>query len=165
MSSSKGKGTSAREIADLLPTKIFRLALLGKDINQQFNFEPEGDTIPVLYDQYDKLAEGYRAGVVDDYARLFTLVNLSESGDKKRLPDFLMRFSQVAFVVQMPHLKLLEQAAALKGAALDRDEENELAERAQYALRWIENYAPEKFVFKLHDTLPEPANHLTEEQK
>jgi lysyl-tRNA synthetase class 1 len=71
MSTSKGRGISARQMADLLPTHILRLALLGKDYNQQINFDPEGDTIPVLYDQYDKLAESYWAGTKDDYANLF----------------------------------------------------------------------------------------------
>ncbi len=60
MSSSKGRGSSAKEISELVPAKILRLALLGKEINQAINFDPEGDTIPVLYDLYDKLAVGIR---------------------------------------------------------------------------------------------------------
>ena len=61
MSSSKGRGSSAKEISDLVPAKILRLALLGKDPMHAFSFDPEGDTIPVLYDLYDKLAEYYAA--------------------------------------------------------------------------------------------------------
>lgn len=162
MSSSKGRGTSAREIADVVPSKIFRLALLGKDINQQFNFDLEGDTIPVLYDQYDKLAQGFWANSEDDYARLFTLIHAT-----KELPSqmFLMRFSQVAFIVQMPHLNILDEATKIKGGVLTREEEMEIAERVQYALRWLQSYAPEKYVFKLHETLPEAAHNLTDAQK
>ncbi|MEK9176946.1 MAG: lysine--tRNA ligase, partial [Patescibacteria group bacterium] len=62
MSSSKGQGSSAREVVDLLPPRIFRLALLGKDINQQINFDAVGDTIPVLWDTYDRLAGKYFSG-------------------------------------------------------------------------------------------------------
>jgi lysyl-tRNA synthetase class 1 len=164
MASSKGKGSSAREIADLIPGKIFRLALLGKDFTQQFNFDPAGDTIPVLYDQYDKLAEGFRNGVEDDYARLFSLIH-PERPKKGDVPGFLMRFSQVAFMVQMPHLQILDEAAAIKGEALTVPEEMEIAERVQYALRWLQSYAPEKFVFKLQDTLPEAASELAPHQK
>ena len=160
MSSSKGKGSSAREVADLLPTKIFRLALLGKDINQQFNFDPEGDTIPVLFDQYDKLAEAHRAGAVDDYARLFTFIHPTLP-----VPEFLMRFSQVAFLAQMPHLNMLSEAAKIKGSALTKEEEAEIGERAKYAKRWVLGYAPEKFVFKLHGELPEATANLTGTQK
>src|SRR6185312_6863624 len=93
MSSSKGRGSSAKDIAALVPPKILRLALLGKDINQAINFDPEGDTIPVLYDQYDKLAENFWAQTKDDYARLFEFIH-----PDRKIPQqsALPRFSQVA---------------------------------------------------------------------
>lgn len=154
MSSSKGAGASAKEIVELVPPKIFRLALFGKDINQQINFDPEGDTIPVLYDQYDKLAEGYWAGTKDDYARLFEYIHADRTPPKQSV---LPRFSQVAFAVQMPHLDLYKEFPSADRAELD--------ERAAYAKRWLDKYAPEKFVFKLQDRLPEAARALTAEQK
>ena len=149
MSSSKGHGSSAKEIADLVPAKILRLALTAKEINQAFNFDPEGDTIPVLYDQYDKLAENYWAGTKDDYARLFELIHpKTRTSDVRVLPKQspLPRFSQVAFVVQMSHLELEKE--------FPEAEATELAERALYAKRWLAEYAPEKFVFKLQEQLP-----------
>lgn len=159
MSSSKGRGSSAKEISDLLPPKIFRLALLNKDINQAFNFDPEGDTIPVLYDLYDKLAANAWAGTKDDYARLFEFLG--------PLPPvrFLPRFSQVAFLVQMPHLNMEKEIETLKGSPLTDDDKRELSERAQYAKRWLDEYAPEKFVFKLQESLPEAVKKLTDAQK
>ena len=159
MSASKGLGSSAVDIANLIPPKILRLALLGKEINQQTNFDPEGDTVPVLYDHYDKLAENYRSGANDDYARLFEFLGRSD------LPDFLMRFSQVVFIVQMPHMDLGEEAEKIKGGALNAEEKKELEERAAYAKKWLAEYAPEKFVFKLQDTLPPAAKNLSPEQK
>lgn len=163
MSSSKGRGSSAAEIASLMPPKIFRLALLGKDIGQQFNFDPEGDTIPVLYDLYDKLFEGYKTSQEDDYAKLFELIH---PGRKLPEPDtFMPRFSQAAFLVQMPHLDLYKEIEALKGSALTSNDKAELEERAKYAKRWIEEYAPEKFVFTLQDSLPEAAQNLSAAQK
>ncbi len=144
MSSSKGAGASAKDIVELVPPKIFRLALFGKDINQQINFDPEGDTIPVLYDQYDKLAEGYKTTQDDDYARLFAYVH-----PNRHVPTFageLPRFSQVAFVVQMPHMDLEKE--------FPNADKAELHERAEYAKRWLAKFAPEKFVFKLHESLP-----------
>ena len=149
MASSKGLGSSAKEIADLVPAKILRLALIGKEINQAFNFDPEGDTIPVLYDQYDKLAENFWTGTKDDYARLFEMLHpKTRDTDVRVLPkqSLLPRFSQVGFVVQMPHLELEKEFP-------DADK-NELAERALYAKRWLAEYAPEKFVFKLQEQLP-----------
>jgi lysyl-tRNA synthetase class 1 len=163
MSSSKGRGSSAKEIADLLPAKIFRLALLGKDINQAINFDPEGDTIPMLYDQYDKLAEGYQTMCDDDYARLFEFIHPG-----RVLPPhgtFFPRFSQVAFLVQMPHLQLEREVAILKGGELTDADKQELAERATYAKKWLAEYASEKFVFTLQEAMPEAAKNLSELQK
>lgn len=154
MASSKGAGASAKEIVELVPPKIFRLALFGKDINQQINFDPEGDTIPVLYDQYDTLAENFWAGTKDDYARLFEYLHPTKDFPVRQT---LPRFSQVAFVVQMPHMDLAKEFPDADPA--------ELAERAKYAKHWLEAYAPEKFVFKLQDTLPEAAKNLAPEQK
>jgi lysyl-tRNA synthetase class 1 len=157
MSSSKGRGSSAREIADLVPSKIFRLALLGKEIGQAFNFDPEGDTIPVLYDLYDKLTEGYMTNREDDYAKLYEYIGKTDG--------FAPRFSQVAFISQMPHLDFFKEIETLKGSRLTVVDENEADERKEYALRWISRYAPEKFVFKLQESTPEVAKNLSEVQK
>lgn len=166
MSSSKGAGASARDIVELVPQHIFKLALYGKDINQQINFDPEGDTIPVLFDQYDKLAAGYWAGVEDDYARLFTYIHPTE-GEKPQIPSehFLPRFSQVAFIAQMPHLDFFGEMEALKGSPLTENDKLEASERREYALRWVRLYAPEKFVFELQDEVPDVALGLSQQQK
>lgn len=162
MSSSKGEGSRANEIATLVPMKIFRLALLHKDPMQQFNFDLEGDTIPLLYDLYDKLAESYWGGVVDDdYARLFTLIHQGKVPGKRFLP----RFSQVAHLVQMPHLDIHKEAERLKDSALSAEDIEELEERTQHAGRWLSDYAPEKYVFKVQSSLPEAARSLSAAQK
>jgi lysyl-tRNA synthetase class 1 len=164
MSSSKGRGSSAVEMAELLPTKIFRLALLGKDINQQINFKPEGDTIPVLFDTYDRLAESYWNGTIDDQHRLFTLVHTKEeraSIEKRYLP----RFSLVAFLVQMPHLDVPTEVAKMKGEPLTALDQEELALREATARFWLQTYAPEEFKYEIQKTLPEVAQNLTAPQK
>lgn len=162
MSSSKGAGASAKDIVELVPPHIFKLALYGKDINQQINFDPEGDTIPVLFDQYDKLAESYWAGTEDDYARLFVYIHPHRTPPAQR---FLPRFSQIAFLVQMPHLNLEKEVEALKGSPLTPEDVAELTERANYARAWLKGYAPEKFVFEIQQTLPEVAKTLSAVQK
>lgn len=163
ISSSKGLGSTARAIYELLSPKMFRLALVGKDINQQRNFDPEGDSIPILYDQYDKLAVGYRTVKDDDYARLFECIH-----PERRLPSedvFLPRFSQIAFITQMPHLNIEKEAGRIKGSPLTEADMLELGERAEYAQYWIQKYAPERFVFTLQKEMPDVAKDLTENQK
>lgn len=167
MSSSKGEGSSATDVVALVPPKIFRLALFGKDINQQINFDPAGDTIPVLWDAYDKLAEKYWSGVHDDDTRLFKY--LHSEGGRPKLKDekrFLPRFSQVAFIVQMPHLSLQGEVQRMKGRPLTDLDREELDERARYAKAWLEKAASEEFKFTLQDgPVPEAARALSGEQK
>lgn len=57
----------------------------------------------------------------------------------------MLRFLQVVFIVQMPHLNLFREAEKVKGEALNEQEKNELNKRAEYAFRWLRNVADEKF--------------------
>ncbi len=162
MSSSKGHGSSAKDMGDLFPPEIFRLALIGKDIREQIDVDPSGESVPRLYDWYDELAESVRGGFADDRSRLFALCELPENRAALAVP-WEMRFREVAFIVQMPHLSLVEEAARVKGSALTEDESRVLQERAQYAKFWLATYAPEEFRYKLQETLPNVS--LSETQK
>jgi lysyl-tRNA synthetase class 1 len=154
MSSSKGRGQSAHDISELLPSPLFRLLLIGKDINQQIDFDPAGDSVPRLFDWYDDLAQLIRDGVADDFTRLYTLAQMpSEQGDTHA--PWQLRFSQVAFMVQMPHLLLEEEAVKVKGSALTDEERELLQERAAYARFWLSAYAPEQYRYELQESLPE----------
>ena len=96
----------------------------------------------------------------DNYTRLFEFLGATES-----LPEYFPRFSQVAFLVQMSHLDTEAEVAAMKGSPLTKEDKAELSERAEYAKRWLDEYAPEKFVFKLQEVLPEGATQLNAAQK
>jgi lysyl-tRNA synthetase, class I len=154
MSTSKGSGSSAYEMSKLFPPHLFRLVLIGKDINQQINVDPSGDSVPVLYDWYDELAEGVREGKSDDYARLYQLCQLPESRAELSV-EWQMRFRDVAFIVQMPHLDLIKEATKARGADLDEAEVAALNERAAYAKYWLATYAPADFKYELQESPPE----------
>lgn len=162
MSSSKGRGASAKEFSELFPSHEFRLALLGKDIREQIDIDPSGDSVPRHYDWYDELSQNVREGGDDDYARLFTLCQLPAEQATVAAP-WEMRFRDLAFITQMPHLSLAKEAENAKGGALTADELQTLEERAVYARFWLEHYAPEEFRYVLQEDLPEVV--LTEAQK
>ena len=154
MSSSKGRGSSAKDMSDLFPPELFRLVLIGKDINQQIEVDVEGESVPRMYDWYDELATQVREGIADDYARLYTLCQMPENQAAVEAP-WQLRFSQVAFMVQMPHLVLEKEAEAVKGGGLNDEEKRALEERAAYAKFWLTTYAPDKFRFVLQDSMPD----------
>jgi lysyl-tRNA synthetase class 1 len=163
MSSSKGRGSSAKEIAELFPAQVLRLVLIGKDINQQIDVDPEGDSVPRMYDWYDELAQKVRDGVSDDFTRLYALCQIPS--EQAEIPaHWRMRFGLLAFIVQMPHLDVMQEAEIAKGSALTDDEGALLTERATYARFWLETYAPEQFKYVLQDSLPEGLA-LTDAQK
>jgi lysyl-tRNA synthetase class 1 len=168
MSSSKGAGASAREIADLIPAHILRLLLIKSDIGKQINIDPEGDTIPLLFDHYDKIAAKYWAwkdgGEADDDTRVFEKCHIL--GDATHLAKrFLPRFSQVAFLVQMPHLDTEKEVEIMKGSPLTDEDRAELSLRSDYAKTWLARCAPEQFRFELQETTPDVARELTDGQK
>jgi lysyl-tRNA synthetase, class I len=163
MSSSKGRGSSAHDMSQLFPTPEFRLALIGKDINQQIDVDPEGDSIPRMYDWYDELAEKVRQGVADDFTRLYALCQKPEE-QAEEPAHWQLRFGLLSFIIQMPHLDLIKEAEVVKGTALTADEIELLNERADYARFWLSTYAPEQFKYILQESIPE-GTELTDSQK
>ncbi|HYE23075.1 MAG TPA: lysine--tRNA ligase [Candidatus Paceibacterota bacterium] len=153
MSSSKGRGSSAKDMSELFTPELFRLLLIGKEPMQQIDVDPEGDSVPRMYDWYDDLAQMVREGIADDFTRLYALAQLPEDQAEISAP-WQLRFSQLSFIVQMPHMDLITEAARIKGAVLTQEEETKLSERAGYARFWLEMYAPESARYVLQEVVP-----------
>ncbi len=164
MSSSKGAGSSSRDIADLLPPDILRLLLLQKEPQRVIEFVPDGDTVPILFDTYDKFAAGFFGGDTTDFSRLFTLIHTPEER-KNILPRAMPRFSQIAYLVQMPHLDIEKEVEKIIEKPLTDVDKIELKKRIQYAKIWIETCAPEDYKFEIKKEVPEAARGLTPLQK
>ena len=167
MSSSKGIGQTARDIADLLPPEILRFLMLKTAINRVIEFDPEGDTIPRIFDQHDEAArwyfsDGEKDTVQTDLARVF---ELSQLNSEKPQESFLPRFSQLVFIIQIPRLDVYEEVAKIKGSELADTDRKEIDLRVKYARKWLETYAPDKYRYELQEKLPELAGELTEIQK
>ncbi|MCK5611879.1 lysine--tRNA ligase [Candidatus Pacearchaeota archaeon] len=167
MSASKGVGQSVRDIADLIPPEMLRFLMLQKKPNQPIEFDPEGDTIPRLFDTHDRAAQLYfsdeeKDTMQTDLARLYELSQTTGESPKGR---FLPRFGQLVFIIQIPRLDVNEAVEKMKGFALTDEDKKELELRVEYARKWIESYAPDKYRYQLQETLPEAAKELTDIQK
>jgi lysyl-tRNA synthetase, class I len=164
MSSSKGAGSSSREIANTIAPEFLRLLLLGKDPKRVIDFIPDGDTIPVLYDNYDKMAEDYFEKTEGDYSRIFRLIH--KNREEKLKERFLPRFSQMAFIVQMPHMDNYEAVEKMKESPLTEEDKKEVDYRAGYAKKWLEKFAPEDYKYDLQENeIPKAAKDFTNRQK
>jgi lysyl-tRNA synthetase class 1 len=164
MSSSKGNAATAKDMVALLPSHILRLLLLKTPINRQINFDPEGDAIPVLFDTYDRLAEKVWSGIEDDDSQVFKFSHVPEQRAAMH-ERFLPRFSQIVFLVQMPHMDIYEEVTKMKESELTAEDRIEIDMRIVYAKKWLTGYADEKFIFALQATLPEAAATITTKQK
>jgi lysyl-tRNA synthetase, class I len=175
MSSSKGAGSSAREIADLLPPQLLRFLLIYKEPQRVIDFIQDGDTIPILFDAYDEYAARYFGGVQDDFAEVFRLAHpfkqpLEKGSDgviarSIRTTSQRPRFSQVAYLAQMPHVDSQKEFEKLSGLPFTPADKDELAEREHYAQHWLSACAPEDYRFEIQETLPAAAKALSAEQK
>lgn len=147
MSSSKGLGSSASDMLDILPPELLRFLMVKTNIKQAINFDPAGDTIPKLFDEYQKASSAYYDKTDEEPARVF---ELSQIGEIKKPPS--VRFSVLAQWVQMPNMK-------------DEIKKEGLEEWVKYARIWVEKYAPESEKFLIQEVLPDSAKSLTELQK
>ena len=152
MSSSKGVGATAGEVAGMLPKHVFRFMLVIKDIMKTIDFSPDGDTIPLLFDAYDAAARAFsdpeKRALQPNESRAYELVWAGQAPPPAlQLP----KFSQIVFLCQMPHLDLEKSVAEMKGSELTADEQAELAVRIAYAKKWLADLAPERYRFHLGD--------------
>ena len=143
MSSSKGRGSSASEMLEILPPELLRFLMVKTKISQQINFDPSADTIPKLFDEYQKAADAYFSKGNKDLARIFELSQI----DKIKKPPSI-RFSALVQLVQMPNKK-------------EEIKKEGFEEWARYAKIWIEKYAPESEKFLLQLSLPESGRNLS----
>lgn len=148
MSSSKGLGSSAREILDILPPELLRFLMVKTKINQQINFDPSGYAIPNLFREYQEAAVNYFDGGDKELARIFELSQINEV----KKPPLKASFVNLAGWVQMPN-------------ASEKIKEYGMENWAPYAKIYNDRFAPEEAKFELKKELPERAKKLSEKQK
>lgn len=168
MSSSKGVGSSAREIADLLPPELLRFLMLRTQPRSVINFSPNYETITRLFRDYDTLIDKYQADTDKDEKALEDLVpliysqlNLEEQVSAYQAFDF----STLISLLQIPHLDLEAEIVARSANPLcDRDWEV-VRDRIRVGKKWLQDYADEEEKLVLYlDSMPDKASHLTAAQ-
>lgn len=153
MSSSKGIGTSAKEVSEILPPEVFRFMQVRTPMSTHLDFSPQGDTIPNLFDDYDRCLNSYflklenkmpkdKAGeVVADFARIIELSTVDPL-PKKRI--FLPRFRTVANLIKTKKENLEAFFTDMNKGKLTDEEKKILEERIIYAKIYLNKYADDK---------------------
>ena len=158
MSSSKGIGVSAAEVAKILPPEILRFLTVRPRPMQHIDFNPELEhTIPKLFDDFDIA----RLSKDADLQRVWQLSQV----DGQSKTYFVPRFSELVNLIQIPSVNLKVEAESKKGSKLTREDSQALESRVKYVKIYLENFAPEAIKFVVKDNLPKEAERLTKEQK
>jgi lysyl-tRNA synthetase, class I len=172
MSTSKGRGASAQQMAEVLPPEPLRLLFLRPRPNQAIEFDPEGtDAIPRLFDELDRLAAAvagrpYRGELPPDAERLFGYVLASGTAPAEAAAAYRPAFAHLALLAQIPGVDIAARVAEEKGAPLTPAEELALAERLAAARSWLDAYAPGSAIVRVQrDALPPEATALGEDQR
>ncbi len=171
MSTSKGRGAAAHQMAELIPPELLRFLFLRHKPRRAIEFDPEGDTIPGLFDEFDRIAAATagrptRGELPADPERIFRQSLLDPAADTAlEAARFRPAFRHLALLVQVPNVDVAARMAAEKGAPLDATEEAILAERVRIARAWLEQLAPERYRVSVTDVLPPGVGDLAEGQR
>ncbi|KYC42930.1 lysine--tRNA ligase [Scytonema hofmannii PCC 7110] len=169
MSSSKGVGSSAKEIAELLPPELLRFLMLRTQPRTVINFAPNYETVTRLLRDYDTLVENYQAYLETqpenpELAQEFMPLFYAQLKDEiKSYNPF--DFSTLISLLQIPHLDIQEEVAKRSTKPLSEYDWSIINQRIAAAKKWLQDYAEEEEKLVIHlEQVPDKATGLTEEQ-
>ncbi len=173
MSTSKGRGAAAHEIAEVLPPEQLRFLFLRPRPNQAIEFDPDGtDAIPRLFDEFDRFAAAtagrdVKGEIPPGHEATFRYSLLDPSADVAAEAAFFRpAFSHLAMLLQIPGVDVGARMDQEKGIALNVREREILDERVAAAHGWLDGYAPEAARLAVRrDRLPEAAGSLDAAQR
>jgi len=177
MSSSKGVGSWARDMADFLAPEVLRYLVLRTQPQTPVDFPLEPDPPPPAKPTRSVLAEEFIVKLFNDFdrakRRVYTDPKIRD--DEKELfhlcelhhPEdfFEASFQLVLTFVQMPHVDLFAEMAKRKGSPLTDLERERLTQRAHSARFWLDNFAKDDEKVHLQETLPARAAELGAAQR
>ncbi|RPH35402.1 MAG: lysine--tRNA ligase, partial [Chloroflexi bacterium] len=119
MSTSRGRGVPAHEIAQVMPPDELRLLFVRHRPNVAFDFDPDQtDVIPRQVDEFDRLAaatagRSVRGELPADAERIFAASLVDPAADVAvEAAAFRPAFAHLALLAQLPDVDLPERAAA-----------------------------------------------------
>ncbi|HZM72130.1 MAG TPA: lysine--tRNA ligase [Candidatus Polarisedimenticolia bacterium] len=172
MSTSKGRGTAAHRIVEVLPPEPLRTLMIRSRPNHAIDFEPEGtDQVPRLFDEYDRLGDALagrdvKGELPPGFASVFRYAQRDPEVDlEAEAATFRAPFAHLAFLLQVPGADVAAQMAAEKGSPLTVHEVALLDERVAAARVWLDEYAPERARMTVQGAVPEATRDLAGDQR
>ncbi len=173
MSTSRGRGVPAHEIAAVMPPDELRLLFVRHRPNVAFDFDPDQtDAIPRQVDEFDRLAAAtagrlVRGELPADATRIFAASLVDPAADvATEAAAYRPAFAHLALLAQLPGADLPERVAAEKGSPLDERELAILEARTRAVRTWLDAYAPPEARIEVHrESVPAAVRDLAAEQR
>jgi lysyl-tRNA synthetase, class I len=172
MSTSRGRGTAAHRIVEVLPPEPLRTLMIRTRPTTALDFEPEGtDAVPRQFDEFDRLGAAVagrdvKGDLPPGFERVFRYALRDPDADvDAEAAAFRPSFTHLAFLLQVPDADIPALMAAEKGSALTGHEQAILDERIAAARVWLDEYAPERARMRVQASLPDAAADLDPTQR
>jgi lysyl-tRNA synthetase class 1 len=172
MSTSKGRGSAAHRIVEVLPPEPLRTLMIRTRPQTALDFDPEGtDQVPRQFDEFDRLAAAtagkeVKGELPPGFTAVFRYALRDPDADvDAEAAAFRPSFAHLAFLLQVPGADIPALMAAEKGSALSEHEIAILDERLAAARVWLDDYAPERARMRVQDALPAEAAELDPQQR
>lgn len=161
MSSSKGIGSSAKEMADFLPPEILRYLILRTVPKRTVNFSTSQEFLVKLFNDYDALVEKVKSGSATNDDR--TLLAMTSPANEITLAD-TVSFQVLTTLLQLPHIDPNVEIAKRLGVDTDSIPLH-VKRRVEAANYWIDQLATPEDKLILQQELPISVWSLTHSQR
>jgi lysyl-tRNA synthetase class 1 len=152
MSSSKGNVLSTHEMLEVVPPEVLKYCILRVKPNRSIVFDP-GLPLTQIIDEYDDPASPSRN---DRAAKLAEVPGTAALGAP---------FKHMVSLVQTTNDQVSEIANILERTGYKVASLAIVEERARYARKWLNRFAPEEIRFSVQKEVPQEASGLSAEQK
>ncbi len=163
MSTSKGTGIGFAEATDYAPAKILRYLLVATRPHAALDFNPSNrNDMILLYDRFDKTERIYYKkedadkNQYEQQKRIYELSHIGKIG-KKMPVQIQFSFAATIMQVALSHdkaIELLKQLGHLP-EKIPKEDLTYLKERLNYAEKWVNEFAPEEYRFKVQEKTTE----------
>jgi len=162
MSSSKSVGTSARDMADLLPPEILRFLMVRTPPKKTVNFSTDQDYLVKLYNEHDRLMESCSSGrATAEQHKTRQMIAVTPHSTAYHPVGFQL----LTALLQLPHIDLEQEIARRSGPPPSAADQDALHKRLRSARYWLEHFAAEEDRLVLQPQIPDSVARLSAAQR
>ncbi len=161
MSSSKGVGMAAREMANFLPPEILRFLIVRTPPKRAVNFSTDFEYIVKIFNEHDKLIEKSRSEGAEPQRKMLRMLEVNPASTAYHPIGFQLLIA----LLQLPHIDVEYEIEKRMGGILTQQDKENLRKRLAAAKYWLDNYASEADRIELQANLPASAAELSHTQR